>query len=217
MTGKARPFASIALTAALAVVPVYSNGDPPSHSPTAQVPQPPLSMEQWGHHHYAQGMHYRDRALELEKQLQAATTDKARHKLSKKLVKNYRLAAGEFEDALHNFPTLYQAATGLGYVLRKTEDYPGSLEACDLALSIEPGDGEAVACRAKAFLALGQLEDAKDVYEQLFDIDRERSRELLTAMQAWLDRQNLGPSDVPPSILEYFAEWLGEQAAIVGR
>jgi tetratricopeptide (TPR) repeat protein len=176
-----------------------------------------MSREQWGYHHYAQGMRYRDKATDLEKQLQAATTDKARHKLSKKILKSYRMAAGEFEDALHNHSTLYQAAAGLGYVLGKTEHYAESLAACDLALSIEPADGEAVACRARALMGMGQLEDAKDEYERLFELDRERSHELLVEMRSWLDRQNRGPSDVPPSILEYFAEWLGEQAAIVGR
>lgn len=173
-------------------------------------------MEQWGHYHYAQGLAYRDTARSLEEQLQAATTDKARHKLSKKIVKNYRLAAGEFEDALHNLPTLYQAASGLGHVLGKSEKYPEALAACDLALSIEPRDGEALACRGGALLGMAQLEDAKEVYEELFDLDRERSRGLLAAMRVWLDQQIDGPSDVPPSILEYFAEWLGEQAAVVG-
>ena len=176
-----------------------------------------MSMEKWGYHHYVQGGQYRDKALTLETQLQAATTDKARHKLSKKIVKNYRMAAGEFELALHNHPILYQAAAGLGCVLGKTENYPESLEACDLALSIEPGDGEAVDCRARAFLGMGQLEDAKEVYEQLFALDRARAQQLLVAMRMWLDQQIHGASDVPPSILEYFAEWLGEQAAVAGR
>jgi len=208
---------SIVLTTALAVFPVHAAEDPPSHSPTARVPRPSMSMDQWGYQHYDQGVYYRDRALTFEKQLQAATTDKARHKLSKKIVKNYRLAAGEFEDALDLVPTLHQAAAGLGCVLVKTEAFPEALAACDLALSIEPANAEAVACRARAFMGMGQLEDAKDVYEQLFDLDRDRAQELLNAMRVWLDRQNLGPSDVPPSILEYFDDWLGEQAAIVGR
>jgi tetratricopeptide (TPR) repeat protein len=217
MATTAHHLASIALTVALAVVPVYPVEDPPSHSPTAQVPQPRLSKEQWGHHHHAQGAHYRDKALTLETQLQVATTDKARHKLSKQIAKNYRMAASEFELALYNYPTLYQAATGLGCVLGKTENYPESLEACDLALSIEPGDVEAVACRARAFLGMGQLEDAKQAYEQLFALDRARAHQLLATMRMWLDQQFHGASDVPPSILEYFAEWLGEQAAVAGR
>jgi len=217
MARAAHYLVSIGLTVAVAVAPAYVIGAAQSHSPTAEMPQPPLSMEQKGYHHYTQGSHYRDKALTLESQLQAATTDKARHKLSKKIVKNYRMAAAEFELALHNHPTLYQAASGLGHVLGKTEDYPEALAACDLALSIEPGDGDALACRGGALLGMAQLEDAKEVYEQLFDLDRERSRRLLAAMRVWLDQQIDGPSDVPPSILEYFAEWLNEQAAVAGR
>jgi hypothetical protein len=64
---------------------------------------------------------------------------------------------------------------------------------------------------------MGQLEDAKQAYEQLFVLDRARSHQLLAAMRMWLDQQIHGAGDVPPSILEYFAEWLDEQAAVVGR
>jgi len=214
ISGGATRLVSFLLTAVVAAMPVYSHEAPPPQSPTAQMPQPQLSFEQQGHQHYSRGLYYRDKALGLEKRLAMATTDKARHKLSKKIIKNYRMATGEFEDALRSMPTLHQAATGLAHVLRKTGNYPESLKACRLALSIEPADGEAIACLAETHMAMGQLEDAKDTYLQLTEIDGARSSELLTAMQIWLRQQMLGPSEVPPSILEYFAEWLAEQSEI---
>ena len=210
----ALPLAVTWLTVVLAATQLSPEGDPPSHSPTAHTPQPQISLEQQGHQHYTQGLYYRDKALELERKLRSATTDKARHKLSKKIIKNYRMAMGEFEDAIGFLPTLYPAATSLGFVLRKTGEYPESLEACNLALSIAPADVEAIACLAEASMEMGQLEDAKDAYRRLVEIDRPRSDQLLKAMQIWLERETRAPSEIPPSILEFFAEWLDEQVEI---
>jgi tetratricopeptide (TPR) repeat protein len=210
----AHSLAAALLIIALAAMPVHSDEDPPTHSPTVQVPRPRQSLDEQGKLHHAHGLYYRDKALELESRLRAAKTNKARHKLSKKIIKNYRLATGEFEDALRLFPAYYPAATGLGFVLRKIGEYPESLEACQLALSMAPADGEALACLAEAYMAMGQLEDAKAAYFELDEIDRTRSDQLLKSMQVWLDRQIRGPSEIPPSILEFFAEWLDEQAGI---
>jgi len=206
----------ILLAATLAVTAAFASGGSSSPSPTAQTPKLELSPEEQARQHYNQGLYYRDKAWKLEKQLKIAGTDKERGKLSKKIGKNYRMALGEFEDALRNSPSMFQASSSLGYALRKTGDYQQSLEAYDHALSIEPGYTEAIEYRAETYLALGQLEDAKSAYVQLFGSDRARSNELLGAMQAWLEQQDEGNSDVQPSILENFAEWVDERAEIAG-
>lgn len=209
-------FALIVLTASLIATAAYASGGSSSPSPTAQTPPAELSPEEQARQHYNQGLYYRDKAWKLEKQLETAKSDKESQKLNKKIAKNYRMAMGEFEDALRNAPSMYQAASSLGYALRKTGDYQQSLEAYDHALSIEPGYAEAIEYRAETYLALGRLEDAKNAYVQLFGSDRAKSNELLQAMQTWLEQQNGGQGEVPASMLENFAEWVDERAEIAG-
>ena len=216
MSRNLKCLALIMLMASLAGTAAHASGGSSSPSPTAQTPQPEASPEEQARQHYNQGLYYRDKAWKLEKQLEAAATDKQRDKLTKKIAKNYRMAMGEFEDALRNAPDMYQASSSLGYTLRKTGDYKQSLEAYDHALSIEPGYAEAIEYRAETYLALGQLEDAKNAYVQLFGSDRARSNELLMAMQMWLGQHSGGQSEVPQSILENFAEWVDERAEIAG-
>jgi tetratricopeptide (TPR) repeat protein len=216
MSKNLKCLALIMLIATLTATAAVASGGSSSPAPTAQTPQSEISPEEQARQHYNQGLYYRDKAWKLEKQLETATTDKQRDKLNKKIAKNYRMAMGEFEDALRNSPEMYQASSSLGYALRKTGDYTQSLEAYDHALSIEPGYTEAIEYRAETYLALGQLEDAKTAYVQLFGSDRSKSDELLRAMQMWLEQQNGGQSEVPPSILENFAEWVDERAEIAG-
>lgn len=202
----------LALAAVVAATTVWAAG-----GSSAPVPQqePQVTPEQEARQHYNQGIYYREKAWKLEKQL-ADATDKDRQKLERKIEKNYGRAIGEYEDALRNDPNMYQAASDLGYALRKTGRYTEALQAYDHALSLEPSYAEAIEYRAEAYLALNRLEEVKSAYVQLFGSDRARADELLAAMHTWVKQQRSAPGEVDAATLDSFASWVDERTEIAG-
>jgi tetratricopeptide (TPR) repeat protein len=203
----------LVIAALAAITAAYASGGASSPPPRAST-EPQRTPEERAREHYNQGLHYRDKAWKLEKQLAGASTDKDRQKLEKKIVKNYGKAVDELEDAVRSDPTMHPAFSSLGYALRKTGRYEESLQAYDYALSLEPSYAEAIEYRAEAYLALDRLEDAKNAYIKLFGQDRARADELLDAMQIWLEHQRNGSANVDQTTLEAFAGWVCERAEI---
>lgn len=165
---------------------------------------------------YERGLKARDKAWELEKEMEgAAAAD--RERLASKVEKQYEKAARAFRSATEENPMMYQAFSSLGYALRKTGDYDGSLAAYDRALEISPGYVEAIEYRAEAYLGLGRLDEVKSAYLQLFREDRERADELMAAMQTWVKDRKDDPGTLDPSTVQEFTSWVKERSEVAGN
>lgn len=165
---------------------------------------------------YERGLKARDKAWELEEEM--ANADAAdRERLSAKIEKQYEKAVRAFRAATEDNPEMYQAFSSLGYALRKSGDYDGSLAAYNRALEISPGYAEAIEYRAEAYLGLGQLDAVKDAYMQLFRDDRERADELMSAMKSWVEERREDPGSLDPATIEEFTTWVEERAEVAGN
>jgi tetratricopeptide (TPR) repeat protein len=145
----------------------------------------------------------------------AAAAD--RERLASKVERQYEKAARAFRSATEENPMMYQAFSSLGYALRKTGDYDGSLAAYDRALEINPGYVEAIEYRAEAYLGLGRLDEVKSAYLQLFREDRERADELMAAMQTWVQERKADPGTLDPSAVQEFTSWVEERSEVAGN
>lgn len=165
---------------------------------------------------YERGLAARDKAWELEKAMEAADPSD-RERLASRVDKQYEKAARAFKSATEDNPKMYQAFSSLGYSLRKTGDYDGSLAAYDEALEINPGYVEAIEYRAEAYLGLDRLDEAKNAYLQLFREDRERADELMTAMQLWVEDRKDNPGSLDSTVVQEFTSWVEERAEVAGN
>ncbi len=134
-----------------------------------------------------------------------------------KAQKAYKKAIGQFRDAVEQVPAFHQAWSSLGYALRKTGQYQESLEAYDRSLAIDPRYVEAIEYRGEAYLGLDRIEEAKGAYMELFQLDRERAAELMTAMKRWLEERRQDAGDLSPETLDSFATWVEERSDLVAQ
>lgn len=197
----------LSLLALLLAPMALASGSSPA--PTRQTPAPatPKTPEQFAVEHYNAGISRRNRAWKLEEKLLAAP-DAKKAKLGEKVKKQYLSAIQDFRNAIGKSPRMHQAYSGLGYALRKTGQYEGSLEAYDQALHLEPAYTEAIEYRAEAYLGLNRIEDAKKAYMELFRMDRENADTLLAAMKEWIAKREAKPEGLPTDSVKNFAGWV---------
>ncbi|MEJ2085216.1 MAG: tetratricopeptide repeat protein [Acidobacteriota bacterium] len=165
---------------------------------------------------YERGLQARDKAWELEKQMQGADAGD-QERLASRITTQYEKAARAFRAATEDNPKMYQAFSSLGYALRKTGDYDGSLAAYNQALELNPTYFEAIEYRAEAYLGLGELDKVKEAYMHLFRENRERADELMDAMQTWVNERRQTPSALDTATVESFAAWVDERAEVAGN
>lgn len=186
-------------------------------SSTSAPSNPPRDPRAMAQDSYNRALKYRDKAWEFESMAAAATSDADRDKYENKAAKEYKKAIRALSSAVDEDPALHQAHSSLGYALRKTGDYDGSLVAYNRALQLNPGYTEAIEYRAEAFLGLNRLDEAKDAYLQLFRDDRKRADELMEAMESWLTERQADPAGVETAVLEGFSGWLEERRQIASQ
>ncbi|HJW94517.1 MAG TPA: tetratricopeptide repeat protein [Thermoanaerobaculia bacterium] len=176
---------------------------------------PPADPKNEALNSYNDGLRYRDRAWNYEKEL-AATTDAAkRAKLEEQIRKTYAAEVRCQRAAIKNNPQLFQAYSELGYALRKSGDYPGALEAYDKALSLMPNYAEAIEYRGEAFLGLDRVADAREAYLLLFNGgDKNNAGLLAAAMSKWVGAHRASPGSVPSQTIDEFAAWLTQRKEI---
>lgn len=166
---------------------------------------------------YNRGLAGRDKAWQLEAQAESSSDPKQRAKLEQKAQKEYAKAIRAFRSATEADPTMHQAFSSLGYVLRRSGQYEDSLEAYNQALELEPGYAEAIEYRAEAYLGLNRLDEVKEAYMLLFRDDRERAAELMSAMQRWIEAHQSEPGDLDPAAIDKFSVWVRDRAEISGN
>jgi len=164
------------------------------------------------------GVHARDRAWKLEKELETTQDPARQDKLRQKILKTYEADARSQRDAIKSKPDMFQAWTELGYALRKSGDYPAALEAYDKSLSIMPNYAEALEYRAEAYLGLNRVTEARDTYLLLFNGgDATRSLQLAEAMQKWVSSRRSEPAGVTPESIDQLNTWLSQRTEIAGH
>ena len=179
-------------------------------------PAPRLTPEQKAMAAYNDGLEYRDKAWKLEEEAASADAAKAEKK-AMKAQKAYGKAIERYREAVAALPGFHQAWSSLGYALRKTGEYQQSLEAYDRALAIDPRYTEAIEYRGEAYLGLGRLEEAKGAYMELFQLDKERAAELMTAMKRWVQERRAAPGELSQEAVEEFATWVEERSDLVAQ
>ncbi len=185
--------------------------------PPKPAPVEPKTPEEAGKMAYNEGLQHRDTAWRLEDQAENATTGIERKNLLARAQKHYEKSIPSFQTAIEKIPDFHQAYSSLGYALRKTGDFEGSLEAYDRALELAPFYGEAIEYRAEAYLGLGRLDEVKEAYMQLFAKERALADQLMEAMQAWVEERRNDPGNVTPQAVEDFAAWLAERGEIADQ
>lgn len=181
---------------------------------TAPAQGPVQTPEEIAIDNYNQGLGHRDKAWQLEKELATITGAKKASKLEGKIEKEYEKAVRNFEMAVQNRASFYQALSSLGYARRKTGDYQGSLSAYGQALQLAPDYMEAVEYQAEAHLALGRVDEAKQAYMTLFARDREKADQLMAAMKGWIADQRAGDGQASPAELAAIEEWIAGREEI---
>jgi tetratricopeptide (TPR) repeat protein len=99
-----------------------------------------------------------------------------------------------------------QAASELGYALRRTGRFEQAIGWYDHALRVNPDLLEAVEYRGEAYLEIGELEGAKAAYMELFRGNPDLAGQLLAAMEAWVAKT----VDPDPG----FSDWVVERRAL---
>lgn len=205
------------LVAVLLVLPLAAlaagGSSTSTSSATASVPSDPKMMAKDS---YNRALKYRDKAWEYEAKATNASDSQA-EKYEKKAGKEYEKALTALKSAVSNDPSLYQAHSSLGYVLRKTGDYEASLAAYNRALEINPRYAEAIEYRAEAYLGLDRLAEAKDAYMELFRTDRKRADELMEAMEGWVESRQADAGDLDASVVSEFSGWVSERSAMAAQ
>jgi tetratricopeptide (TPR) repeat protein len=183
-------------------------------------PSPPTvteTPEEAGRAAYNLGLEKRDKAWKLEEEAEAASSEDERAKLLGKARKQHQKSISLFRTATEKVPSFHQAYSSLGYALRKTGDYEGSLEAYEKALAIAPRYAEAIEYRGEAYLGLNRVDDAKQAYMDLFSLDRGLADQLMEAMNEWLAARRADAMGVSGDDIDAFAAWVEERSELAAQ
>ena len=179
-----------------------------SGSTSAEIGAPAASRspESVAASHYKKGMKLKKKAWKYEEKAAKSDDQSRRDKELANARKQYTRAIEQFASALRILPTYYEAATELGYALRKTGDFRKSIGAYNFALGVNPDYYEAMEYRGEALLALGMLDYAKEDYLRLFRGSPALAAELMAAMENWIADQQQADAAATN-----FAAWVHER------
>src|ERR1019366_2154375 len=203
-----------ALCVAVFAIPIASGssggGMSSAPSPSMERRSPPdIALD-----YYSAAEHRLDGLAKTHDEMKASTDAQKVAKLQAKIAKGLENAAADFERAVKNDPSLYQAYSELGFTLRKMGKFDESLAAYDKSLSIQPDYTPALEYRAEAYLGLNRIDDARKTYMGLFAADRPRADALLIAMKGFVASRRAAAAGLDAAQLEAFAKWVDEREVI---
>ncbi|HTT00524.1 MAG TPA: tetratricopeptide repeat protein [Steroidobacteraceae bacterium] len=166
---------------------------------------------------YNSGVNNVKRADALDAAAAQETDAKKHDKALKKAHYAYVDARRDFEDATHASPNLPEAWNALGYTQRKLGEYDASLKSYDRALALRPGFPEALEYRGEAYLGLNRVEDAKQVYLDLFATNRALSDQLMQAIKTWIDVQRKSSGSHDTATVDGLDKWVQERSQIAAQ
>lgn len=138
----------------------------------------------------------------------ATTPPEKREKLEQQIKTAYEKAEQELLAAIQLHKNQPKAYAALGDVWRKTGRTEPSLQAYAAALAVSATDVAALVGRSEAYLALGQISQAKGDYDNVTALDKKRAAALRTAMRQWLETRRQSPEGITPETLADFETWL---------
>lgn len=202
--------------AAVLLLPGVLRASSSSSLPSAPRQQQ-MTPEQEAIELYNEGISYRDKAAQLDKEAAAEPDQKKREKFERKSLDRTESSMKKFLQATKKNDGLYQAWGSLGYAYRRMGKLAESLEAYNKALGIQPGYTPAIEYRAETFLGLGRLDDVQIAYMNLFRNDRPRADELGAAIDKWLQKKQGDPGGLDPAAFETFAKWAAERKQLASQ
>jgi len=120
-----------------------------------------------------------DKMKKAEEHLAKGDTTKAR--------KDFEKAARKYGEAIDLHPDFPEALNNLAYSLRLTGRYAEALMHYDRAIDLRPDFMQAHEYRARAYLALDMVKEAKTEYEWLLEQgETEEAEELKKSIDAWV-------------------------------
>ncbi len=199
------------LLVAPAVLPAAGSSSKPEPPPAPEATPQQLAVAA-----YNEGLEFRDKAWKLEEEAAAGKGGKATKKAMKAQTA-FNNAIERFRVAVEGKPDFFEAYSSLGYALRKTGRYEDALAAYDRALAIDPSYVEAIEYRGEAYLGLDRIDEAKGAYMQLFEMDRDRAAELMTAMKRWVEQRRSDAGALSEETIESFATWVEERSDLAAQ
>ena len=155
---------------------------------------------------YRSGLRYKHRAWQQEQHAGDASDPAERDRQLARSNRNFSRAADQVRKALAADENHAEAASELGYALRRTGRYEEAIDWYDHALRVNPDLLQAVEYRGEAYLETGELEAARGAYMSLFRGNADLADQMLAAMEAWTARnEGLEPE---------FSEWVVERRAL---
>ena len=175
------------------------------------APSVQRSPQQLAARSYNAGLNHKKRAAQYEEKAAQAKNDSERAKLLAKAKSQYEDSIDDYKKAIGYDNRSYQAFNELGYALRKTGDYRTAVKSYDAALSLKGDFAPAIEYRGEAYLALGELDAAKEAYMTLFRTDQDQAATLLNAMEAWAAANGAAPNAAA------FADWVTERKRVAAQ
>lgn len=118
-------------------------------------------------------------------------------------------ARDKFRSATVDDPKMKEAWNMLGFTSRKLGNYDDSLQAYEVALTLDPAYPEAIEYRAELFLLMGRLGDAKEAYGSLLKSSPSIAEVLKTSMKDWAKTSKAAPGVADADRAEFTA-WVKE-------
>jgi tetratricopeptide (TPR) repeat protein len=185
-------------------------------APAGEEPSPsePSSTSDLAVASYKAGEGYISKAKDADSDAVQTPDDKKKSKALAKASNLYGKALDRFEDAVEKDPGLVDAWNEIGLCDLHLGVYDEAVTAYVNVVELKPGYGEAYLNRAKAYLGLNEIAEAKSDYMTLFKTSRPLADQLMTYMHQWIDERQRDPKGVGSEDLAAFVKWTEERAAI---
>lgn len=141
---------------------------------------------------YNKGVKHMDKAKEVAVKGDSAFAYNYRATADAKAKKELEKAAERFTKAAKIDPKMKEAYNNLGYTYRKLGKLPESIIAYDNALAIDSLFAQAREYRGETFLAMGQLDKAKDEYKALRKMESPLADTLMKSIELFKLQQVSG-------------------------
>jgi tetratricopeptide (TPR) repeat protein len=109
---------------------------------------------------------------------------------------------------------MYDAWNQVGYVHLRLGAYRESVDDYNHTLTLKPDLLEAIDNRAKAYLGVDRLDEAKAAYMDLFFHARPLADDLMASMQVWMQTHRASAGGVRAGDIDSFDKWLQEREGI---
>jgi tetratricopeptide (TPR) repeat protein len=202
----------------MSAIPVtWANGGGTMRMPEMSAPRVQSPQDQ-AKSAYNDGVHDVRKADKYQTSAAEQGDAKKKDKALREAQEHYTSALTKFNQAVKLDPNMHEAWNYVGYTNRKLGNFDVALAAYEHALTLHPGDPDALEYRGEAFLGLNRVTDAEQAYLDLFASNRALADKLLTAMKGWVTSQRTATSGgADATAVDALDKWVQERAQIAGQ